>query len=125
MKKSIRFSLLFSLLFFFTGLAYADQEGTCKCSNSQEIASQLSKKMDKVSTRIAIPNGTAVVKYSLDENNTVHLLDVQTNDDALKQIILENLDGLIIKTKGEKCPEGVVKMKFIESSDDEINTHMF
>jgi len=125
MKKLTKISLMVVMLLSVSGLAMADQGETCKCSNSQEIASQLSRKMDKVSTRIAIPNGTVILKYSLDENNTIHIQEVQTNDAALKQIVMDNLEGLIIKVKGEKCAEGVVRMKFIESSNDEINTQMF
>ncbi len=125
MKKLIKISLLVVMMLSVSGLAMADQGETCKCSNSQAIASQLSHKMDKVSTRIAIPNGTVILKYSLDENNKIHILEVQTNDAALKQIVMDNLEGLEIKVKGEKCAEGVVRMKFIESSDDEINTQMF
>jgi len=125
MKKLTKISLLIVMMLSVSGLAMADQGETCKCSNSQEVASQLSAKMDKVSTRIAIPNGTVILKYSLDENNKIHLMEVQTNDAALKQIVLDNLEGLGVKLKGEKCAEGIVRMKFIESSNDEINTQMF
>ncbi|MDB5257937.1 MAG: hypothetical protein JWM14_2632 [Chitinophagaceae bacterium] len=125
MKKLTKISLLIVMMLSVSQLAMADQGETCKCSNSQEIASQLSVKMDKVSTRVAIPNGTVILKYSIDNMNRIHLLDVQTNDAALKQIVLENLEGLVIKVKGEKCAEGIVRMKFVESSNDEINTQMF
>jgi hypothetical protein len=125
MKKLIKISLLIVMMLSVSPLAMADKGETCKCSNSQEIASQLSVKMDKVSTRIAIPNGTVILKYSIDENNKIHLLEVQTNDKALKQIVLDNLEGLVIKVKGERCAEGIVRMKFAASSNDEINTQMF
>lgn len=125
MKKLTKISLLIVMMLSVSGLAMADQGETCKCANSQEVASQLSVKMDKVSTRIAIPNGTVILRYSLDENNKIHLMEVQTNDAALKQIVLDNLEGLVVKLKGEKCAEGIVRMKFVESSNDEINTQMF
>lgn len=125
MKKLIKISLLVVMMLSVSGLAMADQEETCKCSNSQQIAAQLSQKMDKVSTRVAIPNGTVILKYSLNENNAIHIEEIQTNDAALKKIVLENLEGLIVTVKGEKCAEGLVRMKFVESSNDEINTQMF
>ena len=125
MKKLTKISLLVVMMLSVSGLAFADQEETCKCANSQQIASQLSRKMDKVSTRIAIPNGTVILKYSVDENNAIHIQDIQTNDAALKQIVMENLEGLIVSIKGEKCAEGMVRMKFVESSNDQINTQMF
>jgi len=125
MKKLTKITLLVVMMLSVSGLAFADQEETCKCSNSQQIAAQLSHKMDKVSTRIAIPNGTVILRYSINENNIIHIEEVQTSDAALKHIIMENLEGLVVNLKGEKCAEGIVRMRFVESSDDEINTLMF
>lgn len=125
MKKLTKISLLVVMMLSVSGLAMADQGETSKCANSQQVAAQLSHKMDKVSTRVAIPNGTVILKYSLDENNAIHIEEIQTNDAALKQIVKENLEGLIITLKGDKCAEGIVRMKFVGSSNDEIDTQMF
>lgn len=116
MEKLLKGTLLV-ILMSVSGLAMADEGETCKCSNSKSIATQLNRKMEKAATVQGIPNGTVMLRYTIDENNQVHIAEIQSNNDLLKSIVSTNLEGQTIKVKGERCTEGYVRMNFIDTGN--------
>ena len=103
----------------------ADEGETCKCSNSKAVAAQLNDKMEQVAATQSIPNGTVVLRYTLDENNKVHISDIQTNDASLKEIVVSYLEGQTVKVKGEHCAEGYVRMNFVETDHKTKTYYLF
>jgi hypothetical protein len=114
MEKLLKSTLLVVLMSV-SGLAMADEGEACKCSNSKFVATQLNRKMEQAASIQGIPNGTVMLKYTIDENNQVHIAEIQSNSDLLKSIVTANLEGQTIKVKGERCTEGYVRMNFIDT----------
>ncbi|HSZ72487.1 MAG TPA: hypothetical protein VK750_07400 [Cytophagaceae bacterium] len=115
MEKLIKNTLLVVLMSI-SGLAMADEGGASKCSNSKSVASQLNRKMEEIASQQAIPNGTVMIRYTIDEDNKIHIADIQTNDLSLKEIVMNSLEGQSVKLKGEHCNEGFVRMNFVETN---------
>lgn len=113
MEKLLK-GILLVILMSLSGLAMADEGETCKCSNSKSVAIQLNRKMEQASTIESIPNGTVMLRYTIDENNQVHIAEIQSNNDLLKSIVTSKLEGQTIKVKGERCTEGYVRMNFVD-----------
>lgn len=116
MEKLLKGTLLV-ILMSISGLAMADEGETCKCSNSKSVATQLNRKMEQASTIESIPNGTVMLRYTIDENNKVHIAEIQSNNDLLKSIVITKLEGQEIKVKGERCTEGYVRMNFVDTGN--------
>jgi hypothetical protein len=116
MEKLLKSTLLVVLMSV-SGLAMADEGEACKCSNSKFVATQLNRKMEQAASIQGIPNGTVMLKYTIDENNQVHIAEIQSNSDLLKSIVTANLEGQTIKVKGERCTEGYVRMNFIDTGN--------
>ncbi|MDF2456532.1 MAG: hypothetical protein K0R51_2525 [Cytophagaceae bacterium] len=117
MEKLLKSTLLV-ILMSVSGLAMADEGETCKCANSKSVALQLNRKMEQASAAHGIPNGTVMLRYTIDENNQVHIAEIQSNNDLLKSIVSTNLEGQTIKMKGERCTEGYVRMNFVDTGNE-------
>jgi hypothetical protein len=108
-----------------SGLAMADDVKTSKCANSKSVANQLNQKMERVAMSQAIPNGTVMIRYTIDENNMIHIAEIQTNDEVLKGIVMSSLEGQTVNLKGEHCNEGFVRMNFVETNNETQSSFTF
>lgn len=110
-------SALLVFLISVSGFTMADNGEACKCSNSKSVALQLNRKMEQAAAVHGIPNGSVIIKYTIDDNDRVHIAEIESNNDVLKSIVVSNLEGQKIKVKGERCVEGYVRMNFVDTGN--------
>ena len=92
--------------------AIADNGETCKCSNTTAVSSQLSHMMNEAVVANSTIEGAVVVKYNIDANNNIHILDAQSNSNVLIALVKEELEGKKIKMNGSQCTNGFIKVNF-------------
>lgn len=92
--------------------AIADNGETCKCSNTTAVSSQLTNMMEEAVVANSTIEGAVVVKYNIDANNNIHILDAQSNSDVLITLVKEELEGKKIKMNGSQCTNGFIKVNF-------------
>ena len=112
MKKILIFSLTMVVLMGVSKFAIADNGETCKCSNTTAVSSQLTNMMEEAVVANSTIEGAVVVKYNIDANNNIHILDAQSNSDVLITLVKEELEGKKIKMNGSQCTNGFIKVNF-------------
>ena len=103
--------------------AIADNGETCKCSNTTAVSSQLTNMMEEAVVANSTIEGAVVVKYNIDANNNIHILDAQSNSDVLITLVKEELEGKKIKMKrGLLLNKLLTEFSFIRYYFNKINT---
>jgi hypothetical protein len=116
MKNTLIYSIMMVVLMGVSKFAMADNGETCKCSNTTAVSTQLSQMMEKAVIANSTIQGAVVVKYNIDANNNIHILDAQSNSDELVKLVKQELEGKSIVMNGSQCTNGYIKVNFIAPS---------
>ena len=111
----MKFSILIFTLFFATGLYAGNDEKSC---NNYSITDEIS---DRVSQKTPFVNydlgGYVTIRFAVDENNILHILEIETENKFLKNHVLETLDNEKIEYKcADHTKTYVLRLVYVQYS---------
>ena len=110
------FLLFFPMvLLVFSGYAGNTNEDK-KAANHSAFSTQVTNRVGYPSEILHNSKQSVIISYTIDESNIMHITDVSTSNNELKEYIIERLDGKKMKASTQNSLNGVVKIEFVASS---------
>ncbi|WP_018345011.1 hypothetical protein [Cytophaga aurantiaca] len=119
--------IIASIFLLGTTSAFAAKRATTKTSHKKSAASKV-ELAEKISNMLGYPSyildGTSeavMISYSVDENNIIHVGEISSSNIALKQYVLEHLDGKKMKRTHMEGQNGVMKVHFNGNKNEKLH----